>query len=217
MEMKCNCKSKKCRHTIRSGKKIKCIIFDFGGVLTTTKCFPVLAERLSKRLSIKKELILERLYANETLYMLGKESTQEFWEKNLEQLGIPFQALVEEFASWYKLNPRVIKLAKSLKESFRLILFSDNFDALSPTIRKDRALTGLFEEIFFSNEMHKTKAQASSFKSILKKLGLKPEECVFIDDQQRNTRAAKKLGFKAIHFKNRQQCEKELKSLLRST
>jgi|GEM_PF-1131723 len=213
MEMKCNCKSKKCRHTIRSGTKIKCIIFDFGGVLTTTKCFPILAERLSKRLFIKKELIQEHLYANETPYLLGEESTQDFWEKNLKQLGIPFQALVEEFASWYVLNQETLKLANSLKKNFRIILFSDNFDALSPTIRKDQALTGLFEEMFFSNEMHKTKAQAASFKRILKKLGLKPEECVFIDDHQKSLEQPNKLGIHTILFKNAKQAKKELNAL----
>jgi len=45
---------------------------------------------------------------------------------------------------------------------------------------------------------------------ILQKLGSKPEECVFIDDQAKNLLPAKELGMATIEFKNPEQLEEDL-------
>ena len=103
-------------------------------------------------------MIEERLYKKEEPLLLGQQTTKDFWEKNLGNIGIPLQAFVDEFASWYDTNLETVELAKSLKGSFRVAIFSDNFDASTPFVRKDPALKGLFEKMFFSNEMHLTKA-----------------------------------------------------------
>lgn len=193
--------------------KIKVIIFDFAGVLTTAKGYFFLSKNLSKRFSVDESLIKERLYANEKLSLLGEDSTEDFWEKALKDLGIPFKAFAEEFASCYELNPGVLDLAKALKKSFRIIVFSDNFDAVTPSIRKEPVLQDLFEEMFFSNEMHLVKAQEESFKYILQKLGVKPEECIFIDDAPKSMISPNKLGIRTILFKNVKQVKEDLKKL----
>ncbi|MDP2974019.1 MAG: HAD-IA family hydrolase, partial [Candidatus Diapherotrites archaeon] len=79
--------------------------------------------------------------------------------------------------------------------------------------RKEGVLQ-LFKKPLLSHRVGLLKPDKKIFVLALKRLGLKAQECVFIDDQQRNTRAAKKLGFKVINFKNRWQCENELKKLL---
>ena len=50
---------------------------------------------------------------------------------------------------------------------------------------------------------------------VLKKLKVKGDECVFIDNEERNIKTAKSLGMKTILFKSMRQLRKELRELLR--
>ena len=83
--------------------KITAIIFDFAGVVTTTGCFPALSEKLGREFSVEKQLIQERLYANESEYALGNESTRAFWEKTCADLSIGLEGFEKAFASWYEI------------------------------------------------------------------------------------------------------------------
>ena len=51
------------------------------------------------------------------------------------------------------------------------------------------------------------------YETVLKKVRFKPEECLFIDNTQKNLDAAKKLGIKTILFNDSKQLEKRLKYL----
>ena len=48
---------------------------------------------------------------------------------------------------------------------------------------------------------------------MLTKLQVKGEECIFIDDQVNNLRAARELGIATIQFITAEQLEKDLKKL----
>ena len=48
----------------------------------------------------------------------------------------------------------------------------------------------------------------------LNKYGLKPEECVFIDDSDKNVQAAKEAGMEALRFDNLKQAGNDLSALL---
>ena len=67
-----------------------------------------------------------------------------------------------------------------------------------------------FKENFISGDLKVAKPNSKIYKIALEKLNIKPEECIFIDDQTKNCEAAKKLGIKSIVFKNPTQLKKEL-------
>ncbi|MBP5538733.1 MAG: HAD family phosphatase [Bacteroidales bacterium] len=58
------------------------------------------------------------------------------------------------------------------------------------------------------------KPDPAIFKILLDRFGLKAEECVFIDDSDRNVDAARSLGFTAIRFTDRPALEPVLEPLL---
>ena len=59
----------------------------------------------------------------------------------------------------------------------------------------------------------KRKYDKKAFKIVLKKLGLNPNETVFIDDTEINIRNARNLGMNAIQFKNNAQLVRDLRKL----
>jgi len=57
------------------------------------------------------------------------------------------------------------------------------------------------------------KPNPSIFKLATNKLSVPIKNTVFIDDSQTNIKAAKRLGFHTILFKNHLQCQQKLKDL----
>lgn len=193
---------------------ITTLIFDFAGVVTTEKCFPAIAQKISEKCRVDKETVEKRLYADEIKYCLGKETTEVFWKRTMKGLPVPLKEFTSIFASWYELNKEVAAIIKKLKEKYHVILLSDNFDAMSGALRKDKRLTELFERMYFSNELHLSKHDEHIFKKVLEKENKKPDECLFIDDKQANVVLAKKVGMEGIVFTDTVSFKRELRELL---
>ena len=71
----------------------------------------------------------------------------------------------------------------------------------------------LFDSISYSFEAVVSKPNKKAYEIILNKLLLSPSECLFIDDNPKNTEAAEKLGIRSIQFKDATQLKKDLKKL----
>ena len=67
--------------------------------------------------------------------------------------------------------------------------------------------------VIFSCEVQQIKPEADIYETLLSRLGLKPEESVFLDDRPENCEAARKLGIHAIEFHDLKQAAKELEKL----
>ncbi|HLC66468.1 MAG TPA: HAD family hydrolase, partial [Candidatus Nanoarchaeia archaeon] len=156
---------------------ITTLIFDFGGVLTTTKFFPRLAEEFGRTYHLDPELVRKRLYKHEHASLLGQESLEEFWEKTCKDLGIPLDALIHAFMS-YELSPKMFAYLRMLKDKYLLVLHSDNFALRVAMIRKDPHFE-IFDRMYFSNEIGMPKTTEEAFRHVLTDLGKRPEECVF--------------------------------------
>ncbi|HKB80737.1 MAG TPA: HAD family phosphatase [Thermoanaerobaculia bacterium] len=68
----------------------------------------------------------------------------------------------------------------------------------------------LFDEIVVSGEVGLLKPDPEIFELTLCRIGRRAEECVFVDDIEKNVIAAAALGFRAIHFRSPEQLEDEL-------
>src|SRR3989344_1135556 len=132
---------------------ISTIIFDFGGVLTTGRFFPLLAKNLSDKFGDNREEIEKKMHANEETYARGEETTEDFWKKCFPEAEVAYEDFVNEFASSHELNPVILDIVRRLKENYQTVLHSDNFEVLVLLLRKDKRLTALFENMFFSNEI----------------------------------------------------------------
>lgn len=68
----------------------------------------------------------------------------------------------------------------------------------------------LFHSKIYSFEVGVGKPDPKAFELILEKLGSKPEECLFVDDYEVNTKAARDLGIATILFENAKQLKNDL-------
>lgn len=67
----------------------------------------------------------------------------------------------------------------------------------------------------FSCDVYLLKPDPAIYRYLLRKYSLKPSECVFIDDLERNVQGARECGFHGIRCKTVEQTQTELNSLLK--
>lgn len=88
-------------------------------------------------------------------------------------------------------------IISELKELFKVSLVSDAWPSMR-MIYDYNDMTKYFDYIVISSELGILKPDPRMYMTALKKLNLKPEECVFLDDNISNCIGAKKLGITPI-------------------
>ncbi|MDO8627112.1 MAG: HAD family phosphatase [Candidatus Diapherotrites archaeon] len=196
--------------------KIKMIFFDFDGVLAFggfSKFLPKISKMSGRSVNELEALIYRNVFPELTA---GRISDKEYWEKVIELLS-----LQKKFKNWkqidalffttFTLNKKLVAFAKKLKLK-RIILSNSNKRWFKLRL-KLLHLTGLFKGIL-SSEIGINKNEKGFFEKVLPKLRLKPQECVLIDDLERNLVPARELGIHTILFKNNAQAISDLKKVL---
>lgn len=70
-----------------------------------------------------------------------------------------------------------------------------------------------FDAILYSFEAELSKPNKKAYEIILEKLDSKPEECIFVDDNQANLNPARELGMKTVFFESASQIESEFRKI----
>lgn len=200
--------------------KIKNIIFDVGSVLIGYRWFDMCMDKgipQDKALRIGKAFFQSLLWAD---YDAGLVSTKELTEAVVKE-----EPELEEEIRWFIGNaqlmlvkrPEVWELVRQLKEKGYHIYLLSNYSEDLFTIHT----TGLdflkwIDGGVISYQIHEIKPYPPIYQHLLKKYDLKAEECLFFDDREENTEAARKLGFEAVTVieGSEELLKEELKKLL---
>ena len=191
---------------------IKTIIFDFWNVLTIKDGWPSIAKKLSSISNLSESEIKNKLYQKETKYILGQESTKEFWRKITPDIS--FSDFNHIMGSTQKYNEKLLDLISKLNKKYQISILSDNFEAVTSVLKKDKKFTKLFSKMYFSNDLALTKRNRGTeiHKFALKDSNLKAQKTLFIDDNPENLFAPKSLNMKVIHYSNLNQLKDDLVS-----
>ena len=74
-------------------------------------------------------------------------------------------------------------------------------------------MTYIFK-VISSCDIHLIKPNLDFFKKVLDLIGAKAEECIFVDDSQKNVDAAQSLNINSILFKNSTQLKIDLSNII---
>lgn len=96
------------------------------------------------------------------------------------------------------------------KKGFTLGLLSNHAKEWIIFCEKTYKYHDLFKTIVYSYEVSLSKPNKEIFKIMLDRLNVKPEDCLFIDDNKNNIAAAKKLGMKTIKFTSAEDLQRSL-------
>lgn len=204
---------------------IRNIVFDLGGVLLDidlnfclqrVKALGVDFDAFSKqgeaveKTGVKPAVMGEGLVANGMLhlYQVGGISTEAFLA-GVQRACRPGTTREEVLEAWNSCCIDIPKYrlekVKELKErGYTICMLSNTNDAHWQDIRSrcfggQEVVDGLFDHVFLSQEMHMAKPNDDIFMEVLRQIGAKAEDCLFIDDSTANLEAAAALGFHTLH------------------
>jgi glycerol-3-phosphate dehydrogenase (NAD(P)+) len=185
--------------------ELKALVFDWGNVLTEGNYSVRVAELLSKQHGYEKSRLLRDLEKHEKEALLGDEPFASY-HKRIQALypKINKASFLSAFRKAIVHDKAMLDYCRSLKPRYRLYLLSNNYNVVSPILRKE-GLTSIFDGAVFSNEVHLIKPNKGIFQYLLNKYSLRPKNCLFIDDMKANVLAAEKAGLTAIQFKSLSQ------------
>lgn len=96
--------------------------------------------------------------------------------------------------NYFELNKELLDSLKSLKNKFKLCIFTTDIIQNDPLIREQ--IDPLFSKIYSASELGISKKDPESYKFIAGDLKVLPEEIFFTDDTESNIEAAKSVGVK---------------------
>lgn len=194
---------------------IKTIIFDNHGVITSSTRDGA-TEGFARFLGVSHDEF-ERVWDTlEGDVDEGKITNEEFLKSLMAKTGSHkdlkgFRKLY--FSSYYPMTD-VQEFAKNLGKKFEIVLLTNFSDAFDEANKKWELEKIFGDKIFVSGKLKMRKPNEDIYLYVLKKIGKRPEETVFIDDNPEFIETAKRLGMHTILFKSLKQVEKDLENIL---
>lgn len=193
--------------------KIKAVIFDIGGVLELGSGRSE-HEYMAKKLGIDINGwfdAIDSVYAESIEGKIPEKKVTNTIVKNLETSVKKFERLIKKaYKRNYKTNNKLYGFAFKLKKKgYKIAILSDQWHYSKRELIKDK-YTKKFDAVVVSCDVKLRKPNPKIYRLVLKKLGLKAKECVFIDNRDWNLKPAKKMGMKTVLFKNNKQTFRDL-------
>lgn len=192
---------------------IDTLIFDFGGVIINLDYTKPVDE--FKKLGIFDS---QKLYSKKEQTKLfdslecGKISDENFLNEIRKQSNTNDLELIKKAWNSILLNiPKErVNLLKKLSSKYKIFLLSNtNSIHLKEIIRsygekKWSNFIGIFNDVYFSNQIGMRKPNEDVFFYIIHKNKLDVSKTLFIDDSPQHIKTAKKIGFKTYHLTDKE-------------
>jgi putative hydrolase of the HAD superfamily len=179
------------------------LLFDYGGVLAE-EGFTNGLKAIGVANGLDPDLFFQRvteiIYA--CAYVTGKATAADFWALVRQEFDIAGSddELSGEILARFILRPGMIAKVRTLKrQGLRTAILSDQTNWLDLLDRRDHFLSD-FAPVFNSYQLGRTKRELATFREVLRRLALRPELVLFIDDNQDHIGRAAGLGLQTHLF-----------------
>lgn len=199
--------------------QIRAVIFDYGLVLSHQD--PVAHQKLVRITGLDLDTF-ERIYwPGRPQYDLAQVDGPGYWRWFAGEAGLTFtpeqiQSLVHnDVLMWAALNPAMVAWAAALQQvGVHTAILSNMIPDLLHYMRNsaDFAWLSGFTQLTWSCELGMVKPDPAIYTYTCGKLGVAPQETLFLDDNPKNIRAAEALGIHGIQFTSTENLRQELAS-----
>ena len=187
--------------------KIKNLLFDFGEVLVTLSREKAVAAFRALGAEIADEIVPASWSFDGMFRDLenGKITEREFFDNLNFSLGL--QATDEELrAAWNAIIQDIplykLDLLLALRKNYSVYMVSNtnkiHMDYTKEHLFKDggHTIDDFFDKLYLSYEIGASKPEKAFFDYVIKDVGLKPEETLYLDDSPANIEAGWEMGFR---------------------
>ena len=137
-----------------------------------------------------------------------------FWQNTADALGISTSTLQQEFLRFPSPLLEVIELVRRLEPHYQMAMLSNQIESWHSTLMTRWDLWALFDPIVTSYAEGVAKPDPEIYQRLLQKLDVPAEQCLFIDDIERNLLPAQQLGMKTILFTSDLNLERAIEAIV---
>ncbi|HEY4493992.1 MAG TPA: HAD family phosphatase [Candidatus Paceibacterota bacterium] len=188
---------------------IKAVIFDLNGIFIQA---PKLGERLTRDYGVDHAKFMPKLH--EIMHQIrqpGAKSAFTYWGEALKDWGVSFTES-DFWKYWFGaevVSEKMVAFAKNLRtRGVKVFILSNNFKERSQYYDQYPWVHEAVDKVYFSWQTGYVKPDVRAWQNVLKENNLKPEDCIYFDDQERNLKASAEVGIKAYHFTNEEELER---------
>ena len=185
------------------------MLFDIGGVLEMTPDTGW-REAWCERLNIDRSEMDEKAGAIWRAGGIGSVTLDEVRRGTAEALGLTADELRELFEDiWQEylgtLNTELADFFTGLRPRYRTGILSNSFVGARERERLAYNFEAMCDVVVYSHEEGMQKPDARFFRLVCERLGVAPEDVVFVDDAEVCVDAARGLGMKVVRFVDNDQ------------
>ena len=182
---------------------IKAVLFDFDGVLTIDGTGPEsICKYICEKTGVDLEKFKNEYYKYNDDFLYGKIQHKDMWDKLCKSLNteIGINILYDSFLNT-PVDNEMLRIVNNLKKKkYKIAMVTDNKIDRIEKIAQYYHWNNIFDTITISAEIGSGKNCSRIFEKTLECLNLKAEECVFIDNQEKNLVVPKSMGINVIYF-----------------
>ncbi len=195
---------------------LKAVIFDYGMVLSTAQEPQALAA-LRSITRLDAAAFEEHYWRHRHSYDLGDLNGTAFWTRISDDAGLglgstEIERLIEnDVLMWSTLNEPMIRWVHAVQDAgFKTAILSNMGEELVRYMRQEFGWLGRFDHHTWSCELRIAKPDPAIYTYTCEKLGVAPEDALFLDDKPENIAAAHSVGLSAILFSTVEALQSEL-------
>ncbi len=197
---------------------IQAVVFDMGGVLAHEAWGRARLAEFDAMLGVESGTLVRLLFSGDAweAYSTGCISVDAYWALT----GARYETLLPDDFLHFRdnfwgaeLDLATVLLARRLRQYYHLVLLSNASPFLAGGLLRDAHLSDLFDYTVISANAGVRKPEPIAFWHVCHLLEVSPQQCVLIDDKQRNTEAAAAMGMNVVVHVNALQTERALRRL----
>ena len=193
------------------------VVFDLGGVVITWNADDFAAHVFTDK-EDRKEALTHILDHNDWIEMdRGTLARDEAIVRGAKRSGLSeseVHRLMHAIPTYLKPIKESVQLVQELKDKGNNLFVLSNLHPESIAhLEKEYSFLEMFQGKVISCRINKVKPELEIYQFLITKYNLDVNNTVFIDDVEINVKAAANIGLNSIHFKNINQCRRELEVL----
>lgn len=178
------------------------IIFDYGNVL----CLPQTdadVEAMAMAFGADPAAFKRAYWDHRLEFDRGSVSPAEYWSAALgrQVTGAELDTLIRmDVASWAYPDAGSVAVTRQLLEEGCQVALLSNAPACVADGLDELPWIAAIERRFYSGRMGLVKPDLEIYETVVRELGARPEQCVFVDDRLENIEAAERAGLSGVHY-----------------
>ncbi len=196
----------------------RAVIFDFGGVLVRMEDLRG-QRKWEKRLGLREGELADAVFRSEVTdrSMIGEATEADVWNHVAASYNLSSEETDElrrDFWSGDQLDAELVGFLHGLHSRYKSAILSNAWPGSREVFTETFGLGEVVHEMIISAEEGVAKPDAHIYQIALRRLGVQPENAIFVDDLVENVQGAQAVGMRGIRFESTEQTIAEVQEFL---